>query len=209
MKRSGILGSSWPYISGPLLFVCEDFQAWLDQVDDDINIQMYRYTDVLAVSAVSRGSEGAPEYLVSCLVDILSTRRDAFLVHPRRNLNPSATMEHFCGHSSEGWGPRSPLRSFDLTPCFESTVLFAIPSALLVTFGIPRILKSRRSPIFIRGSTSRRLSQTKTVSLSFLSNFVTACPRPSFLSVLSRENIETLSFPYRPYDIKLTISPRS
>ena len=60
MKRSGILGSSWPYtslISGPLLFACEDFQAWLDQVDDEYNIQIYRYTDIQiyrCVGCVSR-----------------------------------------------------------------------------------------------------------------------------------------------------------
>ena len=78
----------------------------------------------------------------------------------------------FCGHSNEGWGPQSSLRPFDLTPCFEWTVLFSIPSALLITFGIQHILKLRRRAIFIRGSTSRRLSSAKIVRSTFFRVFV-------------------------------------
>ena len=111
----------------------------------------------------------------------------------------------FCGHSSEGWGPQSSLRPFDLTPCFESTVLVSIPSILLLAFGIRRILKLRRRAILIRGSTSRTLSQGKTVRLAFQPNFVAA--RLFFdLILVERENIETLSFSYHPYGIELTIS---
>jgi hypothetical protein len=113
----------------------------------------------------------------------------------------------FCGHSSEGWGPQSSLRPFDLTPCFEWTILFSVPSALLVTLGIPRILKLRRNAIFIRGSTSRRLSQTKIVRFDIFAEFL--CPPDSILSVWSRENIETLYFSYRPHDIELIFFCRS
>jgi hypothetical protein len=108
----------------------------------------------------------------------------------------------FCAHSSEGWGPWSPLRSFDLTPCFEWTVLFSIPSALLVAFGIRCILKLRRKAIFIRGSASRRLSQAKIVRLTSCRVF--ASTQLDFFDRVEGK-YRTLYLSYHTCDIRLTI----
>jgi ATP-binding cassette subfamily C (CFTR/MRP) protein 1 len=40
--------------------------------------------------------------------------------------------------NSEGWGPVSRLRPFDLTPCFEDAVLLSIPLGLLIVFSLLR-----------------------------------------------------------------------
>jgi hypothetical protein len=117
-------------------------------------------------------SRGSSECLVSppnnskAGEDKFNTRRCMSATPSTSTWTHPRPME-FCGHSGEGWGPQSSLRSFDLTPCFERTVFFSIPSAFLVLFGILWILKLRRRAILIRGSASRRFSQTKVVSRLF------------------------------------------
>lgn len=47
---------------------------------------------------------------------------------------PDATCHH-----SEGWGPVSRLRPFDLTPCFEEGVLFSVPLGSLIVLSLFRV----------------------------------------------------------------------
>ena len=47
---------------------------------------------------------------------------------------PDATCRH-----SEGWGPVSRLRPFDLTPCFEEGILFSVPLGSLIVLGLIRV----------------------------------------------------------------------
>ena len=44
-------------------------------------------------------------------------------------------MNNLCS-SDEGWGPSSSNRPFDFTPCFENTVLLAVPDALFVLLAL-------------------------------------------------------------------------
>ena len=47
-------------------------------------------------------------------------------------------------HHSEGWGPISQLRPFDLTPCFEEGVLFSIPLGSLIALSLVRAYQLRK-----------------------------------------------------------------
>ncbi|KAJ3054695.1 hypothetical protein HK097_001102 [Rhizophlyctis rosea] len=49
---------------------------------------------------------------------------------------------------AEGWGPWSPIRFLDFTPCFEDTVLEHVPVLILFVFGIPQLVKLTRRPAF-------------------------------------------------------------
>ncbi|KAI8853927.1 P-loop containing nucleoside triphosphate hydrolase protein [Chytridium lagenaria] len=48
-------------------------------------------------------------------------------------------MERFCSDDPDGWGPWSALRPFDLTACFENTILAQLPRLLLLLLAIPRL----------------------------------------------------------------------
>jgi ATP-binding cassette subfamily C (CFTR/MRP) protein 1 len=52
---------------------------------------------------------------------------------------PDATCHH-----SEGWGPISQLRPFDLTPCFEEGVLFSVPLSSLIALSLIRVYQLRK-----------------------------------------------------------------
>lgn len=52
---------------------------------------------------------------------------------------PDATCHH-----SEGWGPVSQLRPFDLTPCFEEAVLFTVPLGSLIVLSLIRVFQLRQ-----------------------------------------------------------------
>jgi ATP-binding cassette subfamily C (CFTR/MRP) protein 1 len=47
-------------------------------------------------------------------------------------------------HHSEGWGPISRLRPFDLTPCFEEAVLFSVPLGSLIVLSLIRVYQLRK-----------------------------------------------------------------
>ncbi|WFD22874.1 hypothetical protein MEQU1_001551 [Malassezia equina] len=51
--------------------------------------------------------------------------------------------------SAEGWGPMSPTRDFDLTPCFQALVLWLLPAVAFCAVAVaslPRWLQCERSP---------------------------------------------------------------
>lgn len=52
---------------------------------------------------------------------------------------PDATCHH-----SEGWGPVSRLRAFDLTPCFEEGVLISVPLGSLIVLSLIRVYQLRQ-----------------------------------------------------------------
>jgi ATP-binding cassette subfamily C (CFTR/MRP) protein 1 len=52
---------------------------------------------------------------------------------------PDATCHH-----SEGWGPVSQLRPFDLTPCFEEAILFSVPLGSLIVLSLVRVFRLRQ-----------------------------------------------------------------
>lgn len=49
--------------------------------------------------------------------------------------SPPKAAAAFCA-SSEGWGPLSPLRPLDLTPCFELGTLQLLPALIMICFGM-------------------------------------------------------------------------
>ncbi|KAF8271622.1 metal resistance protein YCF1 [Lactarius quietus] len=51
---------------------------------------------------------------------------------------PDATCHH-----TEGWGPVSRLRPFDLTPCFEEGILFSVPLGSLIFLSLVRVYQLR------------------------------------------------------------------
>lgn len=66
-----------------------------------------------------------------------------------------------------GWGPVSPYREFDLTPCFEHGVL--IPTCLLFLFvvGLVRVRYLAKAAALVQSDESRRLLRGRK-SLFFL-----------------------------------------
>ncbi|KAI9363460.1 hypothetical protein DFJ73DRAFT_811265 [Zopfochytrium polystomum] len=52
------------------------------------------------------------------------------------------------GSDGEGWGPWSSNRSFDLTTCFEDSVLLNVPSVIFFLLAVPRLVVVLRRPAF-------------------------------------------------------------
>jgi ATP-binding cassette subfamily C (CFTR/MRP) protein 1 len=51
--------------------------------------------------------------------------------------------DHTC-HHSEGWGPVSRFRPFDLTSCFEEGILFSVPLGSLIVLSLVRVYQLYR-----------------------------------------------------------------
>lgn len=47
-------------------------------------------------------------------------------------------MDSLCPND-EGWGPNSSKRPFDFTPCFEDTVLLAVPNAIFILLALTNL----------------------------------------------------------------------
>ncbi|KAL7747261.1 hypothetical protein RI367_007314 [Sorochytrium milnesiophthora] len=52
----------------------------------------------------------------------------------------------FCGNSAAGWGPASSLVAFDVTPCFAQAILQVLPSLVLCTVGVARLVYVYKRP---------------------------------------------------------------
>lgn len=67
--------------------------------------------------------------------------------HPESDLlkgsNANRHLQPFC-RSIEGYGPRSTLRKFDFTPCFESAVLLPAPYLILIVAGLVDVARIQR-----------------------------------------------------------------
>ncbi|KAI8611102.1 P-loop containing nucleoside triphosphate hydrolase protein [Chytriomyces sp. MP71] len=74
-------------------------------------------------------------------------------------------LEPFCADSSEGAGPWSRERAFDLTPCFEDTTIALVPPLLLAALGLLRLWTLRKRP---RIESSWSYAQTAKSGLSLL-----------------------------------------
>ena len=70
---------------------------------------------------------------------------------------------------AEGWGPVSPIRDFDLTPCFEEGILQSTLLVVLLAFGMFRTYSLTRLEDRKRSGKSRWLLNTKIV------RFATSC----------------------------------
>ncbi|KCV70415.1 hypothetical protein H696_02759 [Fonticula alba] len=67
-------------------------------------------------------------------------------------------MIDFCG--PEGFGPGSSLREFDLTPCFQATIVSFLPQLFVILLGVPLLYKledSQPLPAIRRGGLAPRL----------------------------------------------------
>lgn len=61
-----------------------------------------------------------------------------------KHKQPLSFFDHLC-QSKEGWGPTSPYRDLDFTPCFQDVALTVAPAVLLAffaSFGITRIARA-------------------------------------------------------------------
>jgi hypothetical protein len=67
----------------------------------------------------------------------------------------------------EGWGPVSPIRDFDLTPCFEEGVLQSTLLGLLLALGSFRIFSLSKVKNRERSRKSRWTLYAKLVRLGF------------------------------------------
>jgi hypothetical protein len=71
-------------------------------------------------------------------------------------------MDNICS-KDEGWGPQSRLRQFDFTPCFEDTILFAVPETIFVISALATLKKlSERREIPYRKSLFLTLKTVRT-----------------------------------------------
>ncbi|KAJ3280788.1 hypothetical protein HDU79_011375 [Rhizoclosmatium sp. JEL0117] len=52
-------------------------------------------------------------------------------------------LESICSTTSEGSGPWSPIRDFDLTPCFEGVVVGSVPLVVVVVLGLVALVSNR------------------------------------------------------------------
>lgn len=71
-------------------------------------------------------------------------------------------MSGFCP-DSEGWGPASDLRQFDLTPCFEGGVIVPSVLGVFVLVAATRTLYLQRRPIRPENAKTRKWLATKLV----------------------------------------------
>lgn len=57
-----------------------------------------------------------------------------------------------CGicDNTEGWGPVSPVRLFDLTPCFQAVMLWIVPGALFALLALLSLRELRAQPVVER-----------------------------------------------------------
>lgn len=54
--------------------------------------------------------------------------------HQALPASQGSKFDAFCANT-EGWGPLSPLRPLDLSPCFELGALNLVPSLIMILFG--------------------------------------------------------------------------
>jgi ATP-binding cassette subfamily C (CFTR/MRP) protein 1 len=77
-------------------------------------------------------------------------------------------LDHIC-HNKEGWGPLSPYRDLDFTPCFQDVALTVAPAALLIFFASINIAQMVQAPVRTLSRASHRILILKDVLLAVLS----------------------------------------
>ena len=73
-------------------------------------------------------------------------------------------LDHIC-HSKEGWGPLSPYRDLDFTPCFQDVALTVFPVALLILSASFSITYLTKRPVRTLSKASYTISVLKNALL--------------------------------------------
>ena len=62
---------------------------------------------------------------------------------------------------SEGWGPMSPTRDFDLTPCFQAAILWFLPAALFIVAAVHALRRWSQCEVQERSENSMHVLHEK------------------------------------------------
>ncbi|PKI84854.1 hypothetical protein MVES_001270 [Malassezia vespertilionis] len=86
--------------------------------------------------------------------------------------------------STEGWGPMSPVRDFDLTPCFQAVMLWIIPCLGFVLYGLHALQVLKHMPVLQRSDSSLHLLHEKD-GIAVVITILSVCQVPVMLGLRS------------------------